>query len=166
MVIDKELTILCPPLMLTILFQKGQCSTKIGPEKCQMEVVEKAEGVKTVLWENSNCFTPVSGIKGFCHLVPMSEKIKVLPAYVLKGTVSQDFLLQLFFMNHLPPSPRNNIRVISNFIENLRRYLQVPPVSRATGVNDTCRKFAASVIDTGGAPSLAKISTNFRKKSK
>ncbi len=23
----------------------------------------------------------------------------------LKGTVSRDFLLQVFFMNHLPPSP-------------------------------------------------------------
>jgi hypothetical protein len=25
--------------------------------------------------------------------------------YVLKGTVSRDFLLQVFFINHLPPSP-------------------------------------------------------------
>ncbi len=25
--------------------------------------------------------------------------------YYLKGTVSRDFLLQVFFMNHLPPSP-------------------------------------------------------------
>jgi hypothetical protein len=23
----------------------------------------------------------------------------------IKGTVSQDFLLQIFFLNHLPPSP-------------------------------------------------------------
>jgi hypothetical protein len=106
MVIVKELTILCPPLMLTILFQKGQCSTKIGPEKCQMEVVEKAEGVKTVLWENSNCFTPVSGIKGFCHIVPMSEKIKVLPAYVLKGTVSQDFCFSFFYESSSPKPPK------------------------------------------------------------
>jgi hypothetical protein len=83
----------------------------------------------------------------------------------LKGQCHKIFA-SAFFMNHLPPSPRNNIRVISNFIKNLRRYLQVPPLSRATGVNDTCSKFAASVIDTGGAPSLANISTNFRKKSK
>ncbi len=26
------------------------------------------------------------------------------------------FLLQVFFMNHLPPAPENNIRVISNFL--------------------------------------------------
>ncbi len=45
--------------------------------------------------------------------------------YVLKGTVSRDFLLQVFFMNHLPQAPDNIIRIISNFFENLRRYLQV-----------------------------------------
>ncbi len=38
----------------------------------------------------------------------------------LKGTVSRDFLLQVFFMNH-----DNNIRIISNFFENSRRYSQV-----------------------------------------
>ncbi len=42
-----------------------------------------------------------------------------------KGTVSRDFLLQIFFMNHLPPSPENNTRVISNFFENMWRYSQV-----------------------------------------
>jgi hypothetical protein len=38
----------------------------------------------------------------------------------------------------------------------------LPPVS----VIDTGGKFAAGVIDTGGAPSLANISVNFRKNSK
>ncbi len=51
----------------------------------------------------------------------------------VKGTVSQDFLLQVFVMN-LFQDPENRIRVISNFFENLRRYSQVkvhhrPPVS-------------------------------------
>ncbi len=43
----------------------------------------------------------------------------------IKGTVSRDFLLQVFSMNHLPPSPYKNIRIISNFFENSRRYSQV-----------------------------------------
>ncbi len=44
-----------------------------------------------------------------------------------KGTMSWDFLLQVFFMNHLPPpqAPENNARVISYFFENTRRYSQV-----------------------------------------
>jgi hypothetical protein len=58
----------------------------------------------------------------------------------LKGTVSRDFLLQVFFKNHLPQARENNIRVISNF--------------------------APSVVDSGGAPSLANISRIFVKKSK
>ncbi len=34
---------------------------------------------------------------------------------ICKGTVSRDFLLQVFFINHLPQAPENNIRIISNF---------------------------------------------------
>jgi hypothetical protein len=33
-------------------------------------------------------------------------------------------LLQVFFMHHLPQAPENNIRVISNFFKNSRRYLK------------------------------------------
>ncbi len=36
----------------------------------------------------------------------------------------------------------------------------------AAGVDDTGGKFTTVVVDTGGAPSLANISTNFLKKSK
>jgi hypothetical protein len=90
-----------------------------------------------------------------------------------KGTVSQDFLLQVFFMNHLPAPEKNNSRVISNFLEQSWRYSQVkvqPPVSTtpagnfatsmanvvdtggkfATGVNNTSSKFAAGVNDSSG----------------
>jgi hypothetical protein len=56
-----------------------------------------------------------------------------------KGTVSQDFLLQIFFMNHFPPSPEKNIRVISNLLENFGDIR-----------NDTSGKFAIGVNDTGG----------------
>jgi hypothetical protein len=38
----------------------------------------------------------------------------------IKGTVSHDFLLQVFFMNH-PQAPENNIRVISNFFQKFAK---------------------------------------------
>ncbi len=62
----------------------------------------------------------------------------------VKGTVSRDFLLQVFFMNHLPPSPWNNSRVISNFFENSQRY------SQDKLYHDTSGKFATGINDTGG----------------
>ncbi len=43
----------------------------------------------------------------------------------LKGTVLRDFLLQVFSWFTLPQAPENNIRVISKFFENSRRYSQV-----------------------------------------
>jgi hypothetical protein len=43
----------------------------------------------------------------------------------LKGTVSRDFRLLVFFMNQFPPSPLYTIRAVSNFFENLRRYSQL-----------------------------------------
>jgi hypothetical protein len=39
----------------------------------------------------------------------------------LKGTVSQNFLFQVFSWITFPHAPENNIRVISNFFENSRR---------------------------------------------
>jgi hypothetical protein len=51
---------------------------------------------------------------------------------VFKGTVSQICLFQFSIVNHLPQDPENNIRVISNFLENSRRYrwqiLSIVPV--------------------------------------
>ncbi len=43
----------------------------------------------------------------------------------IRGTVSRDFLLQVFFMNQFPPAPKYPIRTISNFVENSLRYSQV-----------------------------------------
>ncbi len=54
-----------------------------------------------------------------------------------KGTVSQDFCF-IFFMNHLPPSPENNMLVISNFFQ---QFLEIfaspgaPPVSTTPVAN-------------------------------
>ncbi len=38
---------------------------------------------------------------GYCDL----SNCNFLGAGGLKGTVSRDFLLQVYYMNHLPPSP-------------------------------------------------------------
>jgi hypothetical protein len=65
----------------------------------------------------------------------------------VKGTVSQDFLLQVFFINHLPPppAPENKIRVISNFFKN----------SRTSGITDSKGKYSPGVNGTGGKLPLA-----------
>ncbi len=89
----------------------------------------------------------------------------------IKGTVSRDFLLQVFFSwITFPQAPDNNIRIISNFFENSRRYLRcttgvndtggkLPPVSRTLAANlppvsrTPAANFATSspcVVDTGG----------------
>ncbi len=44
---------------------------------------------------------------------------------ILKGTVSRDFLLLVFFMNQFPQAPEYLIRTVSNLFENSRRYLQL-----------------------------------------
>ncbi len=45
--------------------------------------------------------------------------------YAFKGTVSRDFLLQVFSWIIFGQVPENHIRVISNFFKNSRRYSQV-----------------------------------------
>ncbi len=47
-------------------------------------------------------------------------QLRVLDLF--KGTVSRDFLLQVFSWITFPQAPDNNIRIISNFFENSRRY--------------------------------------------
>jgi hypothetical protein len=91
-----------------------------------------------------------------------------LPSSV-KGTVSRDFLLLVFYDS--PPAPEYSIRAVSNFFKNSRRYSQgalpvsttpaanLPPVSMTPAANfatifasvvDTGGKFATGVIDTSG----------------
>jgi hypothetical protein len=42
----------------------------------------------------------------YLYLPPLPiQSSHLTPVHNLKGTVSRDFLLQVFFMNHLPPSP-------------------------------------------------------------
>jgi len=54
----------------------------------------------------------------FNSFVPIAQQAgqAVVPARPsLQGTVSRDFSLQVFFMNHLPQAPEKYIRVIWNF---------------------------------------------------
>jgi hypothetical protein len=67
----------------------------------------------------------------------------------LKGTVHMIFSTSGFF--HESVSPKSS-------------FAYLPPVSTTPAV--PVAKFAAFVVDTGGAPSLANIFKNFRKKSK
>ncbi len=67
------------------------------------------------------------------HLLPVSGHLHILPVIHrhqptnghFKGTVSRDFLLQVFSWITFPQAPDNNIRIFSNFYENSRRYSQV-----------------------------------------
>ncbi len=46
------------------------------------------------------------------------------PLTLIKGTVSRDFLLLVFFLNQFPQASDYTIRAVSNFFENSRRYSQ------------------------------------------
>ncbi len=45
--------------------------------------------------------------------------------FTLKGTVSRDFLLLVFFMNQFPQAPEYTSWAVMNFFENSRRYSQL-----------------------------------------
>ncbi len=68
----------------------------------------------------------------------MNEKIHML----LKGTVSRDFRLLVFFMNQFPPNPSNQ--------KNFNYFVWTPsqPVSTTPGV--PVAKFAPGVVETSG----------------
>ena len=86
----------------------------------------------------------------------------------VKGTVSRDFLLMVFFLNHFPPSPRvfhlDRFEFFQKFTEIFASQgappvANLPPVSATPVANfstifasviDTGGKFAAGVNDTGG----------------
>jgi hypothetical protein len=51
----------------------------------------------------------------------------------IKGTVSQDFLLLVFFASGFPQASDYTMRAVSNFFENLRRYSQLKVCHRCQG---------------------------------
>jgi hypothetical protein len=70
---------------------------------------------------------------------------------LIKGTVSRDFLLLVFFMNQFPPSPR--VFRLDRF-EFFRKFTEIfasqgAPLVSATPVANFSTIFA-SVVDTGG----------------
>ncbi len=70
---------------------------------------------------------------------------------VIKGTVSRDFLLPVFFTNHLPEALENNIRVISNFSQILAEIFDSPGApSELTTPAANLATGTAGVVDTGG----------------
>ncbi len=79
---------------------------------------------------------------------------------LLKGTVSQDFLLLVFFMNQFPPYPRvfhlDRFKFFRKFAEIFASQ-GAPPVSTTPVANlppvstkNTGGKFATGISDTGG----------------
>ncbi len=76
--------------------------------------------------------------------------------FYLKGQCHEIFCFKFFSWIIFPQAPKNNIRVISNFFENLRRYRK----SRCpTGINTTGGKFAAGVNYTGINDTRGKFAT-------
>ncbi len=76
---------------------------------------------------------------------------------MIEGTVSQDFFPLVFSMYHLPPSPENNIRVISSFFRKIYEIfacqgappvpltLLIPVANLPPASYDTSGKFATGV---------------------
>jgi hypothetical protein len=79
------------------------------------------------------------------------DKINHPELLSLKGTVSRDFLLLVFFVNQFPPSPRvfhlDHFKFFQKFAEKFAS--QGAPLVSATPVANFSTIFA-SVIDTGG----------------
>jgi hypothetical protein len=72
----------------------------------------------------------------------------------LKGSLTRDFRLQVFFMNQCPPGPQvfhwSHFEFFRKFAEIFANYCLSPvSLKLISGVNDTGEKFIAGVIDTG-----------------
>jgi hypothetical protein len=86
-----------------------------------------------------------------------NEPVVLLYICTLKGSLTRDFGLQVFFMNHCPPGPQV---FHGGRFEFFRKFAEIfdiecsSPVNDTgdklfTGVNDTADKFIAGVVDTG-----------------
>jgi hypothetical protein len=75
---------------------------------------------------------------GFTLLTPMYPFLRKFFGQIFKGTVSQDFLLQIFSWIIFPQAPKNKILVISNFFQHLALIFgsqDAPPVSTTLAAN-------------------------------
>ncbi len=91
---------------------------------------------------------------------------------LLKGECHEIFDFRFFSWISFPPASEYPIRTISNLFENSRRYSPLKVHHRchkfADSINDTSGiggKFAAGVLDTGGAPWVQISPQIFDKKS-
>ncbi len=95
------------------------------------------------------------------NLKPPAQFSELINNYLFYGTVSRDFLIQVFF--HESPSPKPLIIALGSFqiflkirgVKVHHRYQRFPLCcwhrwQIATGINDTGGKFATVVFDTGG----------------
>jgi hypothetical protein len=76
----------------------------------------------------------------------------------LKGSLTRDFRLQVFFMNQCPPGPQvfhwSHFEFFSKIRGYIRELLFIAGVNDTgdklfSGVNDTGETFIAGVVDTG-----------------
>jgi hypothetical protein len=83
-----------------------------------------------------------------CDLYYLSE---------VKGSLTRDFRLHVFFMNQCPPGPQvfhcSHFEFFRKFAEILANYCLSPvsmtPVINCSAVSTTTAKFIAGVVDTG-----------------
>jgi hypothetical protein len=77
---------------------------------------------------------------------------------ILKGSLTQDFRLQVFFMNQCPPGPQVFhwclFEFFSKILGDICEFMFITGVKDTgdklfSGVNDTGKKFIAGVVDTG-----------------
>ncbi len=66
----------------------------------------------------------------------------------LKGTVSRDFLLLVFFMNQFPPKPLSIPLGPFQIFSNIRGDIRSSRLT--TGINNNGGKFATGINDDGG----------------
>jgi hypothetical protein len=98
--------------------------------------------------------------KNFNYFVwtPLGSRVNLQKHFCLqvhlKGTVSLDFFASGFFHESVsPPAPEYPIRTVSNFFLQFAEIFasqDAPPAS--TTLTKLVAKFAAGVVDTGGAP--------------
>jgi hypothetical protein len=104
--------------------------------------------------------------------VPPLRKRNIFQEAQVKGTVSGDFLIQVYFVNHLLPDPCSFVSAVSIIFENSRRYSQLKEHRRrhrnwcdkfTAGIEVTSGKFTADVNYIGGHPELTNIFASLGK---
>ncbi len=88
--------------------------------------------LRRILWATPHSSELRRFLLGYRAIEPTFQQADALPTggaphpqcYV-KGTLSRDFLLLVYFMNQFPQAPDYTIRAVSKSVENSRRYSQL-----------------------------------------